>query len=312
MSRLLAALRSAVSTSALAFFAGGLLVLTVLTVWIGQVYYLLPRHDRGLDELHAILAPGQGWGVAIGVLGTVLMVVMNLYTLRKKVATWSWLGSMSGWLRFHILCGIFGPIFILLHAGLTWPTGLIAVGFWCMVLVALSGTFGRYVYGLLPRATGGGTLGLQQARSALADLHGTIVAETADNDVDDLGALIIELKEQEIEATGLGDIARGLALFRQRRRRIRQALLLAALPSRTEADVEDLLMHQIRIIRGLELSQVARRLLRYWHLFHRPLAGAMYVIVLVHVGGAVLFGGSIQELQHLMAAWSLPTLGGAP
>ncbi|MCO4768678.1 MAG: hypothetical protein KDA24_01515 [Deltaproteobacteria bacterium] len=304
---MIGALRRLLATSATAMFAGGLAVLALATLWLGRSYYLLPRYERGLDELDPLLSAGHGWGVTIGLLGTTLMVVMNLYTLRKKLMGWHWLGSMAGWLRFHIICGVFGPIFILLHAGLTWPTGLIAVGFWCMTLVALSGTFGRYVYGLLPRATGGGALGLQQARAELADLHGSLVLSTADASVEELGSLMLELKEMEIEATSLADVARGLGLYRQRRRRIRAALTAASLPSDVERSVRELLFRQIRLIRGLELSQVARRLLRYWHLFHRPLAGAMYVIVLVHVAGAVVFGGSLKEVGDLLAAW-----GGTP
>ena len=56
---------------------------------------------------------------------------------------------------------------------------------------------------------------------------------------------------------------------------------------------------QLALVRGMEASVVARRLLRYWHLFHRPLAGAMYVIVVVHIAGAVLFGGSLSQVAAL-------------
>lgn len=294
------------SATATGLFAGALVVGLACTLWIGWGYYALPRAERELSHLHPLLAAGAQWGVTMGVLGTVLMLVMNLYTVRKKMMFVRWLGPMSGWLRFHILCGIFGPLFIVMHAGLTWPVGLIAVGFWCMALVALSGTFGRYVYGLLPRASGGGALGLHQAREELADLHARIVAETAEDDVGELGALLVEFKELEIEANSFGDLLRGLRLYGDRRRRIRYALAAADLDGDVEGEVKGLLMRQLRLVRGLELSQVARRLLRYWHLFHRPLAGAMYAIVTVHVVGAILFGGSLQQVQLFWEGVSTP------
>jgi hypothetical protein len=41
---------------------------------------------------------------------------------------------------------------------------------------------------------------------------------------------------------------------------------------------------------------------RYWHLFHRPLASAMYVIVALHVLFAVLIGGSLSHLAQWVGA----------
>jgi hypothetical protein len=91
----------------------------------------------------------------------------------------------------------------------------------------------------------------------------------------------------------------GFFPLERRARRIRAAVKAASLGPSTARRVSGLLHRQLRLIRGLELSHVARRMLRYWHLFHRPLAGAMYVIVLVHVAGAVLFGGSLHKLASL-------------
>ncbi|MCP4869731.1 MAG: hypothetical protein GY898_13545 [Proteobacteria bacterium] len=181
----------------------------------------------------------------LGLVGTALMVAMLVYTLRKVLVRARWLGPTSAWLHFHIVCGVGGPLCILLHSGLlVWPRGLIAVGFWCMVAVALSGGFGRYVYGLLPRASGGRELCWDAAQARLADL--------------------------------------------------REVLVLGS-----PAEIDTAAEEKLRLERALKISGLARRLFRYWHLFHRPIAGAMYVIVALHVASAVLFGGSLAQLAQL-------------
>ena len=44
-----------------------------------------------------------------------------------------------------------------------------------------------------------------------------------------------------------------------------------------------------RTKRNLEAMRVSKRLFRWWHLFHNPLALAMYLIASLHVLEAVLF-----------------------
>lgn len=294
-------MRRLLSVSLAAVFAGAMAVLAVLTLWIGRDYYLLDRAARAEHELHDTLAAGGVWGVFLGVAGTVLMLAMLLYTLRKKLPRARLLGSMSGWLLFHILCGIGGPVLILLHAGLVWPSGLVAIAFWCMVLVAASGAFGRWVYGLLPRSDGE-SLDRAGTRSELADLHARLVAQTADVDASALGEVVAEIRDLEASARTIPELLGAQRAHRRRRRQIRRALAALAgdLPTAQRSETRRLLDAQLHLVRGLEASIVARRLLRYWHLFHRPLAGAMYVIVALHVAGAVLFGGSLQRLSELV------------
>ena len=294
MSRLL-------SVIATGLFAGSIAVLSVLTLWIGREYYLLDRAARAEHELHATLAAGGSWGVFLGLAGTTLMLAMMLYTLRKKMPRAHFLGSMAGWLLFHILCGIGGPVLIILHAGLAWPTGLVAIAFWCMVLVALSGAFGRWVYGLLPRSDGA-MLDRDGTRRALAELHAELVARTADVDAEELGAVVASIRDLQPGARTIVHLLKAQVDDRRRKHSIDAALasLDGALPAPELAEARRLLRAQLRLVRGLEASIVARRLLRWWHLFHRPLAGAMYVIVAAHVASAVLFGGSLQRLSELL------------
>lgn len=286
-------------TISIAIYAAALLVLLGFLCLMGSHYFILPVVQRADHPFHDLLAPGGSLGLAAGVLGTGLMMIMHLYTARKALIGVRWLGPIDQWLRFHIVCGILGPAFILLHGGFKLPEGMIAVGFWCMVLVALSGVFGRYVFGFLPRLTNGRALAWEDALAQLATLRGELVAATADATGDAIGEAVEEVQNFEFEAHTLMDLLRLQGVVRTLRRRVDTRIAEAQLPPETANHARRVLREQLRLKRGLEASRVAHRLLRYWHLFHRPLAKAMYVIVLLHVVVAVLFGDSLTRLASL-------------
>ncbi len=293
-------LRELIATVAAALFGGALVALTIGVLIMAWDYYLMPLSSRAEHDLHFLLQAGGGLGVALGILGTSLMVIMLLYSLRKKLVRVTSLGSLAGWLFFHIICGIMGPVFIVLHAGFTWPKGLVAVAFWCMILVALSGVFGRYVYSFVPRALGGRQLVWSDALRALADLRGELVTETADARRGDLiGQAVLLVKDWDDDVLTVFDMLRLNTELRLRRTQIRHLLDEAELDPATHKKAWVKLDQQLRLKRGMEAGRVAGRLLRYWHLFHRPLAGAMYLIVALHVLSAVLFGGSLSNLKDL-------------
>ena len=287
----------ALTTAATAFFSASIAAVIGGALWLGRAYYLLPRGQRAGHELDPVLAAGGTLGVGLGFLGTFLMLAMLLYTVRKALPLWRVLGPPSGWLRFHVICGIGGPLAIWVHTGFVWPVGLVAVAFWCMVAVALSGVFGRYVYAMVPRATGGRTLALGEAASALADLRAELVASTAGVDPQRLAEALAAVQDFSVPVRSVPDLLRLNGELRRRRRVVDG--VVSELPTELQERARQAFHGQLKLKRGLEAGRVAGRLLRYWHLFHRPLAGAMYLIVAVHVASAVLLGGSLARLSEL-------------
>ena len=93
-------------------------------------------------------------------------------------------------------------------------------------------------------------------------------------------------------------------LVRRRARRIRSLLSRTTLDRAARRRVERDLVGQLRLARSLAAWEAAGRLFRWWHLFHLPLAKAMYAIALLHVVTAIVFGGALAGL------WAWP--GGAP
>ncbi len=281
-------------------FAGSLLVIAGGSLAIGLPYYLLEPASRPEHELHRLLAPGAPGGVALGFVGTALMLAMLLYGVRKRWVRARWPGPLPDWLRFHIICGVIGPLLIVIHGGFKLPHGLVAIGFWCMVLVGLSGLFGRYLYGLFPRGTAGRELDLARAREELAELRARLVEQTLDDQGEELAAAIRLARGLDQPVRGLLDLVELSREVGRRSRRIRQLLADSGLDSRRRSEVEALLTGQLRTRRGLKAWEATRRLFRYWHLFHQPLARAMYLIVGVHVVVAILYGGALVQLGRLL------------
>lgn len=272
-----------------------------LATGLGSGYYLLPFEARPDHPYHDLLRPGGRLGVLLGVVGTGLMLAMLSYTVRKWLPL-GFPGSPAWWLRFHMLCGVMGPTLIVLHGGLYLPSGIVAVAFWCMVAVALSGVFGRYVYGHFPRTAAGLEMTASGAKASLADLRAELVAMTAGADAERLGAAVTLASDLDREVLSVFGLA-GLDLeVRRRARRVRSLLAGAPLPPDVRSRATTALLGQLRMRRNLAGWQVSRRLFRYWHLFHEPLAKAMYLIVAWHVFNAVIFGGALLTLLSWFGA----------
>ena len=89
---------------------------------------------------------GSDVGYYLGLSGGMMMVLLLLYPLRKHVPFLREWGPLKFWFRAHMTLGIAGPLFVLFHS--TFHIGSLnaAVALGCMVLVAVSGIVGRFIY----------------------------------------------------------------------------------------------------------------------------------------------------------------------
>ena len=281
----------------IALLALGLTTTVAATLVVGRGYFAAPEVLRLEHPLHAALRPGGPIGLLLGIGGTALMVTILLYSIRKALLKVQWLGPMPIWLALHIVCGVFGPLLIILHGGLVMPSGLIAVGFWCMILVACSGVFGRYVYGHFPKNASGKASGLREAREALTDLRAELVALTPGPAGAQVGEAVLMARDFDVQARSIVGLFRLDFEVRRRGRHIRRILGSASLAPEVQRSASQTLMSQLKLKRSVETFDVAARWLRLWHLFHLPLAQAMYLIVALHIAEAFVFGGAFKTLR---------------
>lgn len=274
-----------------------LLCLVALVVFaVGVPYYLTPSEARIEHALHGLYGAGGIIGVLLGLIGTGLMIVMWLYTARKWLPFTTFMGNMQFWMRVHVVCGLLGPLFIVLHGGLHMPSGFIGIGFWCMVLVALSGFFGRYLFGYFPQTAQGLRVDIGAAQERLIELRAQLVADTREATVEAVGRAVRLVKNFDFEPQSIGELIILDAETRRRAELVRIMLHRAGIPRSARRKAESTLLEQLSMRRNLAGWDVARKLLRYWNLFHQPLAIAMYLISAVHITNAIVFGGAFAFL----------------
>jgi len=98
-------------------------------------------------RLFGFIRPHLPLGYSLGICGTFFMAALFIYSFRKRLNSWDKIGSTRAWFKIHMLLGILGPIFILFHSNFSLGSVNSNVAVFSMLLVALSGVFGRYIYG---------------------------------------------------------------------------------------------------------------------------------------------------------------------
>ena len=99
-----------------------------------------------LQRNEEVLTPESGTGYWLGIYGSLAMLALLIYSLRKRNKSARVIGTIPFWFRIHMLLGIFGPVLILFHANFKLGALNSNVAFFAMLIVAISGIVGRYIY----------------------------------------------------------------------------------------------------------------------------------------------------------------------
>jgi len=257
---------------------------------IGAEYYLTPFSQRPFSSLYDNFRPAGSLGLRYGIIGTVMITVgVVLYSSRKRIGALVRLGKLKYWLEFHIFLCTVGPFLVTLHTSFK-VGGLVSIAYWSMVVVAVSGIFGRYVYVRIPKNIQGqfaGLAAIQQERAALMQSLGTSLGPRAAQ-VEQLVA-----GTRTMPRSLFGAIAVAIRHDFTRRgtmRRVRKVLASGAIGSQQRSRVLGIVRHQLDIEHQIAVTVPFQKLFRYWHLLHLPLAIVMFIIVAVHVTVATMFG----------------------
>lgn len=269
------------------------LVMAVYLIVVGWSYYVASDTLRPDNPLHESYKPSGFIGHGTGIVGSFLMVVLLLYSLRKRYRSWERFGNIRYWLNYHIWMGITGPILVLYHTTFKFG-GIVAFSFWSMVGVVLSGVLGRYLYIQIPRSRSGQQLTARELADMDMEMQQRLQTKYG---VDEKLLLGIQAEMGYIEAegvTGWANLWRWLKedlSMPMRLHRVRQRFFMQTQLATTQVNQIVKLIRRRNILkrRILFLDQ-AQRLLNYWHVIHKPFAVVMLVIMCVHIAVAVLFG----------------------
>ncbi len=259
----------------------------------GFPFYATPHSERMHHEAYRLWRPAGNISHGFGIIGGLMMTIMLLYSVRKRFHLFDRLGHVNYWLKTHIYFGIMGPLLVILHSTFK-VQGLVAVCFWSMIAVALSGVLGRYLYLQIPRTLLGDELNLQQAQDLDKDFQGKLKTfySLHPSSVSEIDRIV---------DPGLSGRTGSLAvLFRILLQDLQRPFRLKKLEHLVTQDAsmvkeqrKDIIKHvkqQALLHRRILLWNHTHSLFHYWHVIHQPFAYIMYLTLLVHISVSVWLG----------------------
>jgi len=277
------------------FWRGGLILLyllsaaAVLALFVGGAdFYRTPLLERAHHEGYWQWKAGGSAGHRLGLVGSSMMVLMLLYSVRKRVGALRRLGPLGRWLDIHIFLGIFGPLLVVLHSSFK-VQGLVALSFWSMVIVASSGVLGRYLYMQIPRTRAGEERALAELEAEDGELSGQLRTRFR---LDESQLARLDALVAIPTRTGLvGGFVRLVTDDLRLRSSLRAfAKSCRSVPAPVFREFERVVRQKANVHRRILLWDRVHELFHYWHVLHKPFAVVMYLFMIVHVAVAVVTG----------------------
>ena len=212
-----------------------------------------------------------GLGYALGILGLALMLLLLVYSLRKRVRLMASWGRTPRWLEVHMVLGLLGPTAILFHSNFKLGSLNSTVSLACVLLVASSGLVGRLIYPKIHRQLTGRRSDVRELRDAASTQRSGLGAVLASQP-----QMARELSALEALALGgghgaLGSWRRGVVLRWRARALERRSPDAAVLRGYTDA------------LRRVAEFRTCERLFGLWHAFHLPFCIMLFTAAGVHV-----------------------------
>lgn len=267
----------------------GIAALAIYAGWLG-------RDQRNINAEY-------GLGYALGIVGGSLMLLLLLYSVRKRVRWLSRFGETRHWFRIHMMLGIVGPVLILYHCNFDLGDLNSKVALYCTLLVAGSGVLGRYLYAGIHH-------GLYGSKATLQEMAGVLEKSVSGGHA---SALIQPIRTELVAldrrvlappVTLVDSIVRHLMISWQTRMiyrrlvsRTRRELITRAMTSpivdqhadRLEATIRRYLREHLGQVRQVARFNSFERLFSLWHVVHVPFFLMMIFSGLFHVFAVHLY-----------------------
>jgi hypothetical protein len=257
----------------------------------GYTYYKISMEERFFHPDHMILKPSGLLGHGMGILGSLFMILgVSLYMARKRYRIFSRLGFLKHWLEFHIFLCTLGPILVLFHTSFKFG-GIVAISFWSMVAVFLSGIIGRFIYIQIPRTIEGRELSLSEVRGMKGDIGDALRSSTQlDEASQKVIADSVKAKPELYHSSFIIRTFRKYIDDNKSLRNVKAVLRNNNLPKSQRLEVMSLVKNEISLNRRIERLTLMQNMFKYWHVAHLPFALVMLIIMVIHVAVTLVFG----------------------
>ncbi len=250
------------------------------------------------DRADSYLSAESGLGYALGIIGGSMMLLLLLYPLRKKLRFMRRLGPVRHWFRMHMVFGVLGPLLVLYHSNFQLGSLNSSVALVCMVVVALSGLVGRYIYTKIHYGLYGRCATLKQLKGDNRDSKAGLLVMTGFapqllERVEAFERMALEpprgLTHSLVRLFTLGLRLRWTrhGLFRALRREIaheaQRANWKPQMQRRLQRSVRRHIARHLATVQKIAEFSFYERLFSLWHVLHFPLFLMMVLSGIIHV-----------------------------
>lgn len=244
------------------------------------------------------ITPTRGLGYALGIVGGSFMLLLFLYSARKRIPWLKFMGPAAGWFRYHMVLGVLGPLCILYHSNFSTGATNSNIALFSMLTVAGSGLIGRYIYARIHHGLYGSKLSLGELRKGAETLRSGSSAftflpqlverlETAERSLLASTGKLPLLGIARLIGTAMAATMARLRLHSYVRRCLREAAAhsatIAAQRKRLRRAAFAYIDRRLAATRRVAGFEAYERLFSLWHALHLPLIFLMLVAGTVHV-----------------------------
>jgi hypothetical protein len=246
----------------------------------GRAYYLAPHAEKVRHPLHPLLRQSGSLGHLLGIIGALFMLLLLLYSLRKRFRfTRKW-GNLDTWLQAHIFLGFTGPLLVLFHTVFK-VNGIVAIAFWSMVLVVLSGMVGKYIYELIPRSLSG--MELNRIELEAEEIGLTFEMRKWVPALHPFWKHLADIEKINHKPSLLEPLLLFIEPIKLKHRFSQWLKEVEGIDRKKRKTLLSLVVKRQMIIRKARLLQQTLKILHYWHLLHKPFVIIMFLILMVHI-----------------------------
>ena len=257
----------------------------VLLIAVSASYYLYAQREFP----HG----GSTYGLAYGVAGTLLILLLAFFGIRKR---WyrSTFGTLEQWLQSHIYLGLLVLVVLIFHTGMRFNDRIAVATLILVIIVVASGILGAILYVTVPRL--------------LTEVESNLTVEEMSDQLNQLARAMARIASgrsaafqrihDELTKQTTPRALAGWRLLVSRARRAKQesadwARLLALVPKEEQEDLRQMLVlsrQRKELLLRLVYQQRYKNVLEAWLYIHVPFTIALLVMAVVHIAGVFYYG----------------------
>ncbi|MEM8981890.1 MAG: hypothetical protein AAGC71_02595 [Pseudomonadota bacterium] len=258
-----------------------------LALWVGW---------NGKDTRR--LFADEGLGYALGIVGTILILILLVYPVRKRFRWLRVIGSVKNWFQVHMTLGVISTLTILYHCNFAFGSLNSSLALVSLLLVAGSGIIGRFLYAKIHHGLFGRKKQLKELLSGVK-LSADESAGAAQF-VPGMMQAVAKFDRQVLQPpkTIAESAALPFKLMISTRRGYREIMQLVSLQlelqagqnpvvaqhrKRLEKACAKYLKKHLRHVRRVAEFAAYEKLFALWHKVHLPFFGLLIATAIVHV-----------------------------